>query len=449
MQFSEEYYRNRGPGGRTFSIPLLQRHIFAGYLKAPDFEKNLRYCYFNAINTLWTPCDFLPHLDESQPTGYPDQDGNSSINGTAPLAGLLPALCWQVGQPVSRERAGPVEESIGTVRRSVDVADRKEGITMSSWLDAARVARIEDVLGVLGMQSGRGRSFGPCPACGAVHRGKQDRRGPMSYVFRKDERVGWHCWACGASGDAADLVAWRVIGGPVNGCNGRAVELAAWWRSNGGIRVEPGTVPSPVRAGLPDAEEVRDFIRECRPVGSGSPGGLSYLMGRGLDPARIPAGWYAGRHWPTWWPWGDHYPLVVSAVDYQGAVRSVHGRACPEEEGFPKCRWPKDCTSENLFFADPWKGRPLLKGAPAKVAILCEGLTDYLAVASSLRDQKEIAVFGATSGGFSGFHHVKWPWGIRVISATDEDEAGERYAGQIARAVHPIPVERFTVERFL
>ena len=85
------------------------------------------YHYSNApfsLAPLQAPLDSSLLLDTSPQIEHLDQDGYSSINGTVPLAGF-PALRWQVGQPVSGERAGPVEESVVLDSRSVDDSDRR------------------------------------------------------------------------------------------------------------------------------------------------------------------------------------------------------------------------------------------------------------------------------------------------------------------------------------
>jgi phage/plasmid primase-like uncharacterized protein len=56
-----------------------------------------------------------------------------------------------------------------------------------------------------------GRAVRPCPACGAVRRGRSDRRAPCGTT--PDGR-GWRCFVCGAKGDAVTLAALVVTGEP-------------------------------------------------------------------------------------------------------------------------------------------------------------------------------------------------------------------------------------------
>lgn len=77
-----------------------------------------------------------------------------------------------------------------------------------SWIDPVKALGFQAVAAELGISASRGRSYGPCPACRAERRGSGDQRGPMTIV----DSSGWHCWACKATGDTIDLVAYHVEG---------------------------------------------------------------------------------------------------------------------------------------------------------------------------------------------------------------------------------------------
>lgn len=80
----------------------------------------------------------------------------------------------------------------------------------TSWLDQVSSVQIPPVAGKLGLSSGRGRSWGPCPKCGAAKRGSDDERGPLGLT---SDGKGWACHAgCGAEGDLADLVSYQTVG---------------------------------------------------------------------------------------------------------------------------------------------------------------------------------------------------------------------------------------------
>lgn len=57
------------------------------------------------------------------------------------------------------------------------------------------------------MSEGRMNSWGPCPSCGAIKRGKTDSRGPIGVT---PNGKGWQCFSCKVTGDVADLVSFHV-----------------------------------------------------------------------------------------------------------------------------------------------------------------------------------------------------------------------------------------------
>lgn len=76
---------------------------------------------------------------------------------------------------------------------------------MNGWIDDVNEKlTVQEAVRLTGRRTGRHDSFGPCPACNADKRGAEDRRGPCG--ARRDGK-GWHCFACEASGDAAELLA--------------------------------------------------------------------------------------------------------------------------------------------------------------------------------------------------------------------------------------------------
>ena len=76
----------------------------------------------------------------------------------------------------------------------------------------------------------------------------------------------------------------------------------------------------------------------------------------------------------------------------------------------------------------------MLRGeASPRRVIVCEGMTDYLAAAC--RAPADVAVLGASSGGFGALRGVKIPNGATVVIATDDDKAGDAYAAEIRAAL--------------
>lgn len=61
-----------------------------------------------------------------------------------------------------------------------------------------------------------------CPACGAEYRGRADPRGSVGIT---GDNKGWRCYVCSSGGDAADLLAYSVIGKRIRECDGDELDL--------------------------------------------------------------------------------------------------------------------------------------------------------------------------------------------------------------------------------
>ena len=76
------------------------------------------------------------------------------------------------------------------------------------WLQGLKASSVQDVAtSNLGLKSGRLRTLGPCPSCGAEKRGGQDSRPPIGIA---GDGRGWQCHACGVRGDVVELVCLAV-----------------------------------------------------------------------------------------------------------------------------------------------------------------------------------------------------------------------------------------------
>jgi hypothetical protein len=196
----------------------------------------------------------------------------------------------------------------------------------------------------------------------------------------------------------------------------------------------------------PDRGEVMGLLRACRPIET-VPEVAAWCVAGGL-PGRVPAAVLPDVYpWPAWWPFrGRPWRLVASMVDAAGVVRSMHGRATePVENG--KTRWPMDRRATGLLFADPWVGRPMLRGlvAPTRV-VVAEGMTDYLAAACRYA-RRDTAVLGASAGGFLALGMAAIPKSAVVYAWTDPNAAGDRYAAEIVRALRGWNVQRVDLRR--
>mgnify|MGYP001593683254 FL=1 len=313
-----------------------------------------------------------------------------------------------------------------------------------SWFEEARgAATVYDVAAALGLDRKRNR-IGPCPACNK----ERDRDGrPPIGIGR--EGLGWRCWSCATGGSAIDLAAC-AIGGSRIPSDWRPIRdwfAARGWCEpfrprHGDARPSPPVArPAPVRP-IPEAEyppegPLRALLGACRPVAH-VPAVAAWCSGRGLDPAHVPAAVLPDVYpWPGWWRHDARtWRIVIGAVDNRGHVRSLHARATVAG-ATPKTKWPAGCKAGGLLFADPWRGRALLRGEAPGVqrVIVCEGMTDYLAMCLAMRQHAGTAVLGATSGGFGALADVRWPLDVRFWCAADEDEAGENYAREMAAAL--------------
>lgn len=325
----------------------------------------------------------------------------------------------RAGAPVRRDLV-----SLAAVRDDWFAEARSSGVPVATVAEA------------LGLRVLRGRRIDPCPACR-----RSDPREP-SVSAAAGNGLGWRCHACDASGDALGLAALVLVGTehPSGADWGRVRDwyAAHGWCSAAGARSAPWT-PPPIAArpveevAYPDGAELRTLLRGCRPIDAVAEV-AEWCRGRGLV-GRVPAAVLPDvARWPGWWPWGRRpWRLVVSMVDASGTIRGMHGRATEPHDG-PKTRWPYRCRASGLLFADPVVARPMLRGeaAPRRV-IVCEGMTDYLAAAC--RAPGDVAVLGASSGGFGALRGVKIPNGATVVIATDDDKAGDAYAAEIRAAL--------------
>jgi KaiC/GvpD/RAD55 family RecA-like ATPase/5S rRNA maturation endonuclease (ribonuclease M5) len=85
---------------------------------------------------------------------------------------------------------------------------------------------MDDVAGFLGMQKGRMRSYGSCPACGAEKRGSTDSRLPIGVT---PNSRGWHCFKCSVSGNMVDLLSYSIGSSIYKECSESSKEQILEW----------------------------------------------------------------------------------------------------------------------------------------------------------------------------------------------------------------------------
>lgn len=339
-----------------------------------------------------------------------------------------------------------------------------------------RALSVIDVAPRLGLTVTPGRGLGPCPACGEEkrHPKRHDRRGALGV---RPDGAGWRCFQCDESGDTVSMVALVLAGrvpdaGDAQGWRGvldAAAERGLCSASDGRI-VADRVVPRPVEAPrtLPPAGEVAALWASCKPLGLvpdiaqawRERGGidLDHLEDRDLARA-LPS----GAAVPSWawsrigrWSAGPHR-LVLPMFDAAGRLATLHARACIAPADMPKGLSPAKHTNIGTVFADPL-GRRLLSGdtlgngTPAADEVrrlgllICEGAPDFLTWGTHWGDAAESApaILGIISGTWTAALAGRVPDGTKITLATHSDDAGNKYATEIAATLSRCNVRRFS-----
>lgn len=131
----------------------------------------------------------------------------------------------------------------------------------AEWIGQVKRAGLAAAGELVGVKR-RGKGWGPCPACRADRRGSEDSRPPLT----SNDSVGWRCWACGAHGDPADLLAYAVAEKRLDECSpGEKDAVRERAEAAGIVRDGQRGAPLPARrAGAPGPG---------RPGAPGRPGG--------------------------------------------------------------------------------------------------------------------------------------------------------------------------------
>lgn len=351
---------------------------------------------------------------------------------------------------------------------------------MIARIDDATIALVReraDIAGVArdhGVQLRRhGRGFrGLCP----LHQ----ERTPS---FDVDPRRGlYHCHGCQEGGDAIDLV-MRLDGLTFS----EAVRALA---DRIGVTVASATIehalreePRQERRPFPPAAEVRAFWENCIPI-TRDPAVGAWVRSRGLDLAIVEhlnlvralavdtplprwASYMGDAEEPR--PWTAlGYRAIVPVYDAAGDLRSVRARyvgvdeppdgvkalppcghgirglvlACPLGRMMLSCgRWPWWAAGQPIEVP----GEPTISapgGAPVRLEtargclVITEGEPDHLTWATQPPIPRTIAVLGiAGPGQWDNSIADRIPAGTIVVLRTDEDDAGDAYAAEIAASL--------------
>ncbi len=321
-------------------------------------------------------------------------------------------------------------------------------------------------------QQGRS-SWSPCPVCGATRRGREERRGPISFFAGNSA---WRCHAggCDARGDAMSLYAAHRLG-RIPGREEREVWGSLFTELGEGTLRAGSELRRP--AARRQAQEARQRPQEpqggAEPPGAGAAllralwavcgplagaatddSALACLQARGLHPEGLdgqglvrllPATW----SWPAWLsaPIRERYRLVAPVFDERGALASVRFRADTRQDR-QKSRPPAGMSCRGLVLAEPL-AQALLRGERGADGVewdgrvvIAEGEPDLWTWATCsarqeqiLREQRTFAVFGVVSGAWTPGIAARIPDGATVLIRTHQDAAGDGYADEIRKTL--------------
>jgi len=348
-----------------------------------------------------------------------------------------------------------------------------------SWIDQARELSTADVASRLGVEVRRGPSASSCkcPVCAAErrHTKSRDRRGAVGIPHKTG---GWRCWQCDASGDAIDFVAHVLHSRRYRELDdsGKAA-VKAWFTSSGGvyeISVSPANHNARRANVLPPAfenadvnypplGEVEDLWNACVPVAANARARayldmrsingpcVDYLAECGVAKALVPGmilpGWaeFGGRKWTE-----TGHELILPLYDHHGVLRAVLARSVdknPDRKSVAAVGHGR----RGLVIAGPIGQLVLRLGAsghfhaqkPLEVSIF-EGEIDALRAIAAGVEEPDIseqeyiqhrACFGIFSGSWTRDVASRIPGGSLVLSKTDDDEQGDKYAEAIVSSL--------------
>jgi len=326
---------------------------------------------------------------------------------------------------------------------------------MNDWYQQFTNMGMHEAAQRLGIQNkGKSKRYGPCPnpAC-SKDRSEKDPRPPLAFfIGNREER--WHCYVCKIGGNIFDLVSFSTYG-----------KAAAALDNFSDLRQWIGSTPAPTHKyeipvrkepSYPPADEVRRLVLAATRIAKCSNAKIrEWCKSRGLDIDKIPAGvcdpafdcgtltqveTSRGRISP-WWPsiWRKEFNILIPMVDFQGNLASVLGRTTYGRRR--KSSVPISFSTRNLLFACTKARRFLQREETPEKIWITEGEIDYLTIA-----QLGQPVIGIRSGSLDAISLMKWQEHQSVFIATDNDEAGERYATQIAEKVYPACPRRIRLD---
>ena len=309
-----------------------------------------------------------------------------------------------------------------------------------TWFDAARTVPTVEVARALGMTVARGRT-GPCPSCSAERTGT-DSRPPVLI-----NELHWKCVACQESGDGIDLAA-RLLVGTSQPAVDQWQEVREWYSGHGWLPhepskavrrpagasqrrrpVKPAARPPEVINRLP-AAEVQALWRASVPVADDTRA-ARWLQARADDPRHA---WGGCRAW-----FNDPAALVASLNLVRALPQDIH---CPDWATMNGSSWSSRGYSLVIPCLDA-------RGQLAGIRARWTGTSETDQQGRRCRNAPGPAVFGVWSGSWTDSASGRSLAGRlqgskRVVIATDGNQAGDKYARDIAATLESsgIPYKR-------
>lgn len=307
----------------------------------------------------------------------------------------------------------------------------------------------------IGLTRARERGKWACPSCPS-----SDALSLRAHPG--DGRLAGHCHSCGQGYDAVALVQ-AALGGSHRDALVACAEVVGAWDVLAELeapsererhapipRRPPREAPPPT---YPDASEVTAVWESAEHVTCDA-AAARYLAGRRIDPeqvwrrdlARVLTSSSPSYRWMRFGSrsWlGAGYRMVVPVYNARGVMRAL--RAWRLDGRGPKRVAPAGGSTSGLVMADIW-GVGMLRGeGQACDVLIAEGEPDYVLAASRWRllASRPTATLGVVSGSWTREIASRVPDGATVMIATHEDEAGDRYARDIAATLD----ERYKIER--
>ena len=326
---------------------------------------------------------------------------------------------------------------------------------MQNWFEQLRATDIVVMLQQLGLTQ-KGRRWGPAPCCSADRASDKDSRPPVNTINDKL----WVCNACGTHGNIFDLISQHIDNKQMEEMNWETIR--DWWKSfSPADEDNKELIQNPVQSHkreYPPLEEVENLIdqtillkdankkmfnrtrdyynwmkfREQRHIHDNAPAAFMIPDANLKSLSLVESS--RGTMTPWWRPeWRRSFPLIVPLWDNQGILRSLLGRTYGSAvRNHRKTTVPIGYTTENLFLANKTARAWLRKEATPSIIWIVEGEIDFINVALAGK-----AVIGIRSGSINGLALMPWHRTQKVLIATDNDKAGDKYAHDAAIYCRP------------